>query len=103
MNQEIIDFYTDNKIPLEKIISVGANRFGLKPEFIERAASEVYFAIISGDLQIKPIRYAWEIWARAKTKKAEYAEKENQEIKALKKKIKFYEQPFYKRWFRSAP
>jgi hypothetical protein len=71
MKQEAIDFYAKHKIPVSKMINIGVGRKRLTAESIKLAASEVYEDISNGKVDLRPIRIAWEVYARAKYKQVE--------------------------------
>lgn len=73
MKREVIDFYADNKTPMEKLINIGVNRKGLTEASIT-AAAEVLYDEIQGGLNVLPVRIAWEVFSRAKILKG-YVEK----------------------------
>ena len=96
MNEAIEEFYRQNHIPIGKMISIGVSKMNLTSAAIKEAAKQVYDDIQSG-IQIRPIRYAWEVYARAKHLRTEAEAKENERIAALEKELAYYKQPFWKR------
>jgi hypothetical protein len=83
MNQEVLDFYAKQNIPVGRMVHVGVTKRGLTSGKIREAATAVYQEIHAGTLNIVPIRMAWEIYARAKHLKGD----EVSEIQKLKETI----------------
>jgi flagellar motility protein MotE (MotC chaperone) len=75
MRREIIDFYTDNKTPMEKLINIGVNRKGLTEASIIAAAEQLYGETQNG-LHVPPVRIAWEVFSRARILKGHVEKKE---------------------------
>ena len=100
MNDEIINFYLENKTPIEKIIAIGMNKMGLTRTSIEEALERVYDEIQGGE-EVKPIRVAWKVYALAKHLKITDDTKDMTELDNLKKELDWYKQPWWKRVGRS--
>jgi ribosomal protein S17 len=75
MKREAIDFYAENKTPMEKLISIGVNRKGLSTASITAAAEQLYDEI-RGGLKVMPVRVAWEVFSRARILKGHVEKKE---------------------------
>jgi hypothetical protein len=102
MKQEIIDFFAGHNIEMSKMINIGVNRHGLTAEAVKRAAEDIHQRIQSGE-DIRPIRLAWEVFAKAKTLNVSAAKKEadkEKKIKELKAEIAELKTPFWKKLIR---
>jgi hypothetical protein len=75
MKREAIDFYRDNKTPLEKLVMIGVNRKDLTKESVTSAAEQLYDEI-QGGLKVLPVRIAWEVFSRARVLKGHVEKKE---------------------------
>ena len=105
MKQEILNFYAERNIPVQKMISVGAKQ-SLTPESIAQAAEIVYDEIQNG-LEIKQIRIAWRVYAMAKhlvvthnIKKEDTISETYQIVKELKTMLEWHMMPWYKKIWR---
>ncbi len=98
MNADAKQFFSDQKIPIEKIILVGTTRRNLSAASIEAAAESLYVDIMAG-AQYRQIRLAWEVYSRAKRLKMKDDQADRDELKAIKKRLKRLELPWWKRAF----
>ena len=105
MKQEILDFYAERNIPVQKMITVGSTK-SLTPESVATAAEIVYDEIQNG-LEIKPIRIAWRVYEKAKhlvieqeIKKDVTIAETNQLVKELKVMLRWHMMPWYKKLWR---
>jgi len=100
MKQEITEFYNKSNIPIERMVAIGVARQNLTREAIQEAASVLYNEIKCG-LEIKPIRVAWEVFARAKHLVIQAKASEDTRLKSLQSEVnrlhKYIRQPWYKR------
>jgi len=75
MQREAIDFYRDNKTPLEKLVMIGVNRKDLTEASVT-AAAELLYEDIQGGLKVPSVRIAWEVFSRARVLKGHVEKKE---------------------------
>ena len=99
MDQKILDYYAGMKVPVHKMVFIGQTRRGLSAAAIEEAAKQLYDEIQDG-LEVRQIRLAWEVYARARKVKTQADAKERDEMKKLRERLAWLEQPWYKRVFR---
>jgi len=99
MDQKILEFYAGMKVPIHKMVFVGQTRRGLSAAAIEAAAEQLYGEIQDG-LEVRQIRLAWEVYARARKVKTQADAKERDEMTKLRERLAWLEQPWYKRVFR---
>lgn len=86
MTDEAIEFYRDNKTPIEKLVSVGVSRQGLDANAIRKAAQALYEEIIGGR-KLPAIRIAREVFARSKTVKAVDERDDRQKLVSLERNL----------------
>ena len=92
-------FFAENKVPIDKMVSVAVHRLHLSADSVEEAAEQVYNRVQEGE-RMEPIRVAWNVYSLAKRIKATSDAKERREMEAMRKRLEWLEQPWYRRIFR---
>jgi glutathionylspermidine synthase len=101
MTDDVRAYYASMNIPINKMVVVGTTRRGLTAESIEMAAEQIYNDIQAGR-DVRKIRIAWEVYSLAKQLRAQADAKEREEMRIMRTRLKWFEQPWYKRIFRRA-
>lgn len=97
MKKEAVSFFEENLLPVSRLIHIGVTRRQLTAAAIKKAAEELYKDIEEEKVSIPRIRMAWEIFNKAREMKITEEKNEHEAIKLLKKKVEWYEQPWWKK------
>lgn len=99
VTEEARAFFASNKIPIDKMAAVGTYRLQLSAEAVEEAAQRVFEDVQEGR-EIPQIRLAWQVYSLAKRLKATTDARERREMEAMRRRLAWLEQPWYRRIFR---
>lgn len=99
MRREVFNYFAGNGVDLKRVKMIGVHRKGLDGHSIEAAAENLYDEIVKENLEVKPIRMAWEIYR--KSLPATSQRTVNKEMfDAISKKLDYLMLPWWKRLFR---
>lgn len=102
MRKEVVDFYKHHRIPVDRMVSMGVRRRGLTADSIKEQAEKVYDEIQAGELDIEPIRIAWEVYGRSSHSKmtANGISSIYDAVLSIDKKLEEHMTPWYKKLWR---